>query len=100
MTGTWTEIVSNATCPRCAANGKDSRLTHYATTDGSTSIFQTRCHLCHAVETRALATSIDALKAVRAAHQYGRKVVVGMIAGFALAIITFAAGASVFASMR
>jgi hypothetical protein len=56
--------------------------------------------LCHAVETRALATSLDALKAVRAAHQYGRKVVVGMIAGFALAIITFAAGASVFASMR
>ena len=101
MKGVWTEVVSNATCPRCAASGKpDSRLYHYVTEEGDLSIFQTRCHVCKAVSTRVNDSSPRALALARKAQRSGRTLVFGVILGNLFAIAAMAATASALAAMR
>jgi len=100
MTGTWTEVVSTATCPSCAKDGTSSRLTHYVTADGDLSIFQRRCHLCKRVETHVSDSSPKALAALRKAHRFGRTLIFGVILGEFLAMGMLAAAASVFAATR
>lgn len=100
MNGTWTEVVSNATCPSCAKNGTSSRLTHYVTTEGQLSIVQRRCHLCKHVETRINDNSPQALAALRKAQKSGRNLVFGIVLGGLLCIGAMAATASALAAMR
>lgn len=98
MTGTWTEVVSTATCPACAKSGTSSRLTHYVTVDGDLSIFQKRCHYCKRVETHVNDSGPRALAAARRAHRSGRTLVMAVIAGQLLAVGMLVAAASVLAA--
>jgi hypothetical protein len=100
MSGTWTEIVSTATCPSCAREGTSSRLTHYVTAEGDLSIFQKRCHLCKRVETHVNDNSPKALAALRKAQRSGRTLIFGVIVGQLLAVGMLAAAASALAAMR
>src|SRR5436305_10500545 len=100
MTGTWTEIVSTATCPSCARDGTSSRLTHYVTVEGELSIFQKRCHLCKKVETHMNDNSPKALAALRKAHRSGRTLVMAVIIGQLMAVGMLVAAASVLAAPR
>jgi len=98
MTGTWTEIVSTATCPDCAKGGTSSRLTHYVTVEGDLSIFQKRCHYCKRVETHVNDSGPKALAAVRKAHRSGQKLVMAVIIGQLMAVGMLVAAASVLAA--
>jgi hypothetical protein len=100
MTGTWTEIVSTATCPACAKEGISSRLTHYVTAEGELSIFQKRCHFCKKVETHINDSSPQALAALRKAHRSGRTLVFAVILGQLLAVGMLVAAASALAATR
>jgi hypothetical protein len=98
MSGTWTEIVSTATCPACAKEGISSRLTHYVTVEGELSIFQKRCHLCKKVETQVNDNSPKALAALRKAQCSGRTLVMAVIVGQLMAVGMLVAAASVLAA--
>jgi len=98
MTGTWTEIVSTATCPACAKEGISSRLTHYVTVEGELSIFQKRCHLCKRAETQVNDNSPKALAALRKAQRSGRTLVMAVIIGQLMAVAMLVAAASVLAA--
>jgi hypothetical protein len=100
MSGTWTETVSTATCPRCAAEGRSSRLTHYTTVENGLSILQQRCHTCRAVSTQVHDSSARGLAALRKAHRSGRSLLFAVIFGQLLAVGMLAAAASVLAAQR
>lgn len=106
MTGTWTEVASSRMCPRCAAEGRTSLLTHYTAVEDGFAIFQERCRTCLGVQTHVNDSSERALVAARKAQRSGRSlvfglpIVFGVILGQLLALGALALGASALASVR
>lgn len=100
MTGTWSEVVTNATCPDCASNGESNRLTHYVTTAPGLSILQQRCHKCHGAHTDLHDLRPQSPSAMHRVQLTGKALVVGIFFGVCLSIGAMAATASALAAMR
>ncbi len=98
--GVWSETWTSRVCPNCAAMGKpDSRLFHYAVTEGRFALLQARCHVCKFVETVAQSATREALAAAARAHRRAR-VFVMVALGEAAALATLGLGATALAALR